>query len=128
MGDGRNRFVILEHRDKEGVHWDLMLEQPEHLATWRLDEPPDQVRWDAASAQIETHRIFDHRKRYLDYEGPIGGDRGHVRIHDRGRYGLIEMTDHLWIFQLFGQTIEGVFRLTIVSGDEWTLSRHEESE
>jgi len=33
-----DRFVILEH-DRDGIHWDLMLERGEVLRTWAIDAP-----------------------------------------------------------------------------------------
>ena len=29
------RFVVQEHRKEQNIHWDLMLEEGEHLATWQ---------------------------------------------------------------------------------------------
>lgn len=57
-------------------HWDLMVEDGPVLVTFQLDEPP----W----ASARGRRSFDHRAVYLDYEGPIAGDRGVVAIEDRG--------------------------------------------
>lgn len=74
-------FVILHHVTRDGEHWDLMIQRGETLRTWRLrvggvptvDQP------------VPVQRIGDHRLAYLDYEGPVSGDRGHVRRVDRGR-------------------------------------------
>jgi hypothetical protein len=73
------RFVILEH-DYPSLHWDLMLEAGEILRTWRLQEVPEPGKRIAAEAS------FDHRKVYLNYEGPISGNRGTVRRWDEGEY------------------------------------------
>jgi hypothetical protein len=72
------RFVVQEHTVRPGdVHYDLMIEDGEALVTVQLGAAPDELpRTGRAS--------FDHRRRYLDYEGPISGDRGRVRIWDRG--------------------------------------------
>lgn len=37
-------------------------------------------------------RLFDHRSKYLDYEGPLSGDRGSVKRHKGGHYAA-ELTD-----------------------------------
>ena len=66
------RFVVLEHR-WGGVHWDLMLEDGPALRTWSLDAPP------GLDAPILARERPPHRPLYLDHEGPVGGDRGHVR-------------------------------------------------
>jgi len=70
------RFVIQEHQTPEGVHWDLMLEQGDVLATFRLQEPPGQVLVHAVRAE----RIVDHPMRFLWYEGPVQNGAGRVRI------------------------------------------------
>lgn len=73
------RFVILEH-DHPKLHWDLMLEAGEVLRTWRLLAPP------RVGAEVVAEWLADHRKHYLDYEGPVSGGRGQVRRWDRGCY------------------------------------------
>lgn len=65
------RFVILEH-DWPFVHWDFLLESDSVLRAWRLLEPVQRDRWIAAQP------LPDHRLIYLDYEGPVSGDRGDV--------------------------------------------------
>ncbi len=62
------RFVILEH-DHPFVHWDFLLEDGDHLRSWRLKEQP------APGRTVEAEAMVDHRLRYLDYEGPVGGGR-----------------------------------------------------
>jgi hypothetical protein len=74
------RFVILEH-DHPELHWDLMLESGDVLRTWRLLRPPD-----TPGETIDAIAIGDHRKAYLDYEGPVSGGRGNVKRWDAGEY------------------------------------------
>lgn len=73
------RFVLLEHRRGHEVHWDLMLEQPNgELRTWALPARPPWSGWRTAE------ELPPHRSLYLTYEGPISGNRGHVKRIDRG--------------------------------------------
>jgi hypothetical protein len=78
-GSGEPRFVVLEH-DHPFRHWDLMLETGEALRTWRLTAPP------GPGVVTEATPLGDHRRLYLDYEGPVGGDRGRVTRWDRGTF------------------------------------------
>ena len=99
------RFVILEH-DYPQQHWDLMLEAGPVLRTWRLAEPPDVGRPVAATAS------FDHRPVYLDYEGPVSGNRGTVqRFFVDGREMLYLMTFCLprFLDQSFDEKLITVF-------------------
>jgi hypothetical protein len=73
------RYVILEH-DHPRRHWDLMLEVGEALRTWRLEG------WPENGVQIRAEPIGDHRIAYLDYEGPVSGNRGRVQRRDEGTY------------------------------------------
>jgi hypothetical protein len=73
------RFVILEH-DFPERHWDFMLEAGGALRTWKLEAPPQ------AGLEIAATASFDHRLVYLDYEGPVSGNRGQVTAWDRGTY------------------------------------------
>jgi hypothetical protein len=73
------RFVILDH-DHPPRHWDFMLQRGDVLRTWRLAAPP------APGQTVPAEAIGDHRLAYLDYEGPVGGERGTVMAWDRGTY------------------------------------------
>jgi len=112
------RFVILHHQLHGGEHWDLMLEHGDTLLTWQLlrrPTPDDTV-------PIPAKRIGNHRKHYLDYEGPVSGDRGHVTRIEGGTVTLHDMTDDHVTFALNGGRFVGMFALTR-SGDEWLFTR-----
>src|SRR5262245_13764377 len=73
------RFVILEH-DWPAKHWDFLLESGPVLRAWRLFAEPVRGR------EVIAEPNADHRSFYLDYEGPVSGDRGHVRQWDVGTF------------------------------------------
>ncbi|QDT53235.1 hypothetical protein Pan44_12510 [Caulifigura coniformis] len=82
-------FVVLEH-DHPVLHWDLMLDAGESLRTWRLSEPP------LAGRTTTCESLPDHRRAYLDYEGPVSGGRGTVSRVMRGDFAIEDDTpDHL---------------------------------
>ena len=94
------RYVILTH-DHPHLHWDFMLENEAVLRTWRLARAPDEA------GPIDAKALADHRLAYLDYEGPVSGNRGSVRRFDRGEYVLVrEIVDRLEI-QLEGTILQG---------------------
>jgi len=85
------RFVLLEH-SWNGVHWDFMLEVGEVLRTWAIDVPI------VLGQSLRARALSDHRKVYLDYEGPISGDRGSVRQVDAGSFRVLNWEqDHVRI-------------------------------
>jgi hypothetical protein len=94
------RFVVLIH-DYPGLHWDFMLEKEAILRTWRLARSPD------ATGTTDAEPLADHRLAYLDYEGPVSGNRGSVRRFDRGEYALVEETPHRIEVRLEGTVLSG---------------------
>jgi len=82
------RFVILTH-DHPVLHWDLMLDFGEALRTWRLLAEPE------VGADIPAEALPDHRRAYLDYEGPVSGGRGTVTRWEAGEFELeTDENDH----------------------------------
>jgi hypothetical protein len=105
------RFAILRHDSLRGVHWDLLLEAGGMLRTWALEQEP------AAGAAIACRALPDHRLLYLDYEGPVSGERGTVARWDRGTYEAeSESADEL-IVQLAGERLCGRASLTREPGE-----------
>jgi hypothetical protein len=107
------RFVILEH-DHPVLHWDLMLEAGEVLRTWRLGQLPEQP-----GCYIEAMALGDHRKMYLDYEGPVSGGRGKVTRWDTGSFTEEADSGPGLRLVLAGARIRGRVRLEPVEGTTW---------
>ncbi|MBI1347968.1 hypothetical protein GC163_16965 [bacterium] len=99
------RFAILTH-DHPFLHWDLLLEAGPVCRTWRLLSSPEDVR------PIVAEAIPDHRLKYLDYEGPVSGNRGAVTRWDGGKM--------VWL------TSTSTYVHVIVQGTRWQgkLSLH----
>jgi len=112
------RFVILRHDPPPGgqrpPHWDLMLQRGDALRTWALAEPPAAGRWIAAEA------LPDHRPDYLDYEGPVSGDRGAVSRWDAGTVQWERKTTCEVVVYLDGKQVSG--RATLTRVDETATS------
>jgi hypothetical protein len=100
------RFVILHHTLSHGEHWDLMIEQGEHLATWQLHRDPLQ----AGDAPIPALRISDHRLAYLDYEGPVSRGRGEVTRIAAGSCEILSCDPELWVVIFKGAVWQGRFQ------------------
>lgn len=113
-----NRFVILHHRVDGGEHWDMMLEHGDVLLTWQLLTEPRGTD----CLPITARRIRDHRKAYLEYEGPIGEDRGDVRRIDSGGVEIEEFTGESCCFRLSGGRMAGSFSLRRNPSGSWTFA------
>ena len=100
------RYVILAHQTHDGLHWDLMLEWGDILKTWSLAQEPDRYSTTLIGTPLPDHRIL-----YLDYEGPISGNRGEVRRWDTGRFTLIAETSKTWTIEFDGERLRGTYSL-----------------
>lgn len=122
-----SRFVILHHTGHGGEHWDLMLEYGDVLLAWQLFSDPTA----SPVFPLRARRIGDHRKRYLDYEGSISGDRGHVTRVDQGVVEIVEI-EELAVskvrFQLRGRRMMGTFELHKTDEDETDEGETDEDE
>ena len=103
------RFVLLRHETPAGFgrpsHWDLMLQTGDHLRCWALAQLPDD------SADQWAEGLADHRLAYLEYEGPVSRDRGHVARQDEGKYDMLIDTENEVIVQLRGTRLRGTLTL-----------------
>lgn len=111
-GRSGSRFVILTH-DYPFLHWDLMLEEGDSLMTFRLLKEP------ARESVIPADPLPRHRIAYLDYEGPVSGDRGTVIRWDRGTCQLHEQTESRQVWFLNGSRISARVTLSVENG-HWT--------
>lgn len=113
------RFVILYHQtpadDERDSHWDLMLESDAVLRTWALTEEPGNGKTVSAQA------LADHRRAYLDYEGPLSENRGTVSRWDAGTYVLLEESDTQLVVQLQGGRVQGRVTLDRSEDHYWTV-------
>jgi hypothetical protein len=95
------KFVILRHDRPRGVHFDFMLEAGSVLKTWALPQPPE------LEVEMDCGALGDHRIAYLDYEGPVSGNRGTVLRWDRGEYAVLCQSETEWIVTLRGEKFAG---------------------
>jgi hypothetical protein len=122
------RFVILQH-DHPFLHWDFMLEVGAALRTWRLASTPlistplpSGERGRGEGIAIAATPLGDHRLAYLDYEGPLSGNRGSVVRWDAGDYEVIEMNDQRVVVRLRGRRTAGTATLTGQDEGDWQFT------
>lgn len=129
------RWVLLWHECppdyRDGSHWDLMLEREgvtdeRRLATWSLSLLPK--GWPGAagdaSKEVEAITLADHRAAYLEYEGPVSGDRGTVTRVARGEVTWREESERRVVVDLFNN-LQGEVTLVGDSGGLWRLEWRE---
>ena len=97
------QFVVLHHQFPPGsdrkCHWDLLLEQPQahpnQLLTFEVSVPPQD--WGKPTS---VKRLPDHRSIYLEYEGPISGNRGTVSQALKGDAQWVTRSEKLLILKV----------------------------
>jgi hypothetical protein len=139
------RFVLLFHdcppSYERPSHWDFMLEQDALLRTWAISELP--AAWHAACEKVassqqtklpgatgdtvEARALGDHRLAYLDFEGPLSGNRGRVVRIDAGTFRLLDKTSqtpNCLHVELSGLLLSGAATLMRSEADseQWTLT------
>jgi hypothetical protein len=100
------RFVILTH-DHPSPHWDLMLDFGEALRTWRLLTEP------VFGADVPAEALPDHRRAYLDYEGPVSGGRGTVQRWDAGEFEVESDDEVDFRVRLMGHRLPAIASLHV---------------
>jgi DNA polymerase Ligase (LigD) len=103
------RFVIVEH-DWPHQHWDLMLEAGGVLRTWRLAAPL------SVGVEVAALAIGDHRLQYLDYEGPVSGNRGSVVRWDSGEFDWRRDDHELVAIRMTGTRCRGILEIKSLDG------------
>jgi hypothetical protein len=117
-----DRYVILQHDPPAGGdtgrHWDFMLEVGDVLRTWALAAEP------APGTSIDGTPLPDHRLVYLEYEGPIAGNRGHVRRWDAGTYATVGTDSDQIVVRLRGTRLAGTVTVSRDADhpDRWQFS------
>jgi hypothetical protein len=89
------RYVVLRHERIPQPHYDLMFETApgSTLATWRSAD------WPITPTTVFVP-LSDHRHEYLEYEGPVSNNRGHVRRVAAGSH-VVEQNDEQRVVILF---------------------------
>ena len=108
------RYVLLRHEGVAKPHFDLMLETaPDSLlATWRV------YRW-PIDEQVPLEKLAEHRRDYLEYEGPLSNDRGHVKRIVAGTHRIDRKFETLWDVTLLTPVPEQRIILATVLPDQW---------
>ena len=111
-----HRFVVLRHQGVPQPHFDLMIETVPGgpLMTWRCP------RWPVAQ-ETNLTRLGEHRRDYLEFEGPLTGDRGHVHRVAEGSCELKWLSPH----ELEAKFGNATLLLQRLDDDHWLASPRE---
>ncbi len=115
--------VLLRHDLPDGSwHFDWLIQRGKEpgapLLAFRLTEPIHEGR----ARSFRGTRLPDHRAAYLDYEGPISGDRGRVRRLATGTVHIEAAgPDHLLLRGRLGDA-DGLFQGRCTQGPKWAFT------
>jgi DNA polymerase Ligase (LigD) len=121
------RFSIVKHEmpanSSRPSHFDLFLEHAGKLLTWELPMSMSLSKSGAVNHQL-ARRLPDHRLIYLDFEGPVSGDRGSVALVAAGRLQWLEMESDGLIARTYSDLWTGILTLRPIvqsDSDQWRL-------
>lgn len=109
------RFVVLHHVPGAGFdrtdheHFDWMFESDDGLRTWATTV----CDFDHCDLELRGRSLPPHRIAYLDYEGPVSGDRGTVRRVLSGTYTITDDGDDRFAANLSIDGNGGTFKVTL---------------
>jgi len=135
------RFVLLYHdcppNYERASHWDFMLEFGDVLRSWALERLPRS--WQtvyartvaicsicpelAVHSNVDALQLGDHRRDYLQIEGPLSGDRGAVVRLAAGTYRTESQSSDSWRIVLASTELSGRVWLSRTAEDDerWIL-------
>ena len=95
-----------------------MLEAGDHLRCWAL------ANWPSPSGEQWAEALGNHRLAYLEYEGPVSGNRGDVQRQEEGEYELLVDTPNEVAVRLSGKRLTGRLTLRRETNDDsrWKVS------
>ena len=112
---GETPFVVHRHIKGATAHYDLMIRRGEKLATWTFPKMPGESR-------VEGRRLFDHRIRYLEYEGELGEGKGRTMIVDRGTCDVVWWDEKRVEAVFHGTALTGRYYLVRDEKQTWAMS------
>ncbi len=125
------RYALLRHEVPATFgrpsHWDLLLEQGDICEAWAIEVLP--IAWAErlkvaqamSESRIEALRLHSHRKHYLDYEGPVGNNRGTVARVATGDYLPLGWTSTEICITCLSGHLRGTAQISIFAPNKWEL-------
>ena len=118
--------VLLKHTNDEGSHFDWLLGVPggkpeageAEARLWTFTITKASNEWKSGD-EIEVVRNFDHRAKYLTYEGEISGGRGDVERVDEGVHFAIKWGESRIVINVEMKEYQGVVKLVCLGGKRW---------
>lgn len=81
------RYVLLQHHTSGAeFHWDFLFEEATALRTYSVAQTVVEEGLELGRFCETVLQRPDHRRIYLQYEGPVSNQRGVVRRIDTGRF------------------------------------------
>jgi hypothetical protein len=114
------RFVI-QHHINNNEHFDLMIELENSDKLLVLKISSLDINSLLSNTVIKAERLPDHRKEYLEYEGPVSGGRGSVKIFDSGRCRTILYKEDKCEFELSGKKFVGKIITNYIDGRTYNV-------
>ena len=112
------RFVLLKHENKVDFHVDFLLDcGGDRLLTWQFSDKlfanllvadenffdftksPNRIN---STVDSNCRRIFDHRRKYLNFSGDLGDHRGYITRIECGTWELLNLSARQLVIKTVG--------------------------
>jgi len=115
--------ALLLHQTPTGRHHDWLFGGPDYLSDpgsrlWTARVGPGSRDWRVIGV-LDLQLLSPHRRAYLRYQGPIDGDRGHVRRIDSGFAVIRLWREGRIVVDVTLDQFAGQMQLTRISGPTW---------
>jgi len=116
------QYTVLKHEKDSDFHVDFLLDcGDERLLTWKIcDERfAKYLVWEEKNCDLDKQpisiddtiyancrRVFDHRRKYLDFSGDLGNHRGYIIRVECGSWELRELTVRRLVINTVGRRLE----------------------
>ncbi len=108
----RTVFALVFHEAGENLgrssHYDLFVRDNDYLLTWEFQHHPMDIPTQSVL------QLANHRLEYLDFSGPLSGDRGILHPIDSGECSWLHRQPDRLILSFQGMQVCGTLYLTRV--------------
>ena len=113
-------YSIIKHTLSDYTfHYDFLIKKNDILQCWQFSS----IANIEIGELIFCKKIFDHRLKYLNYQGPISNNRGKVQIIQNGFLEIIIQEDNLVRFRIDSELLNGNFEIRKIQSEAWEFKK-----
>jgi hypothetical protein len=112
------QYTLLKHTKEKDFHVDFLLDcGMERLLTWQIKNAKffhwltddtkflnfdEKLASSTDTIKISCQRIFDHQRKYLDFEGKLDNNRGFIEKIEWGKWDILSIEANQFVLKTIG--------------------------